>query len=137
VTYDDLRKSSQIICQVANRYRRGRFASPAPTLGHAIGFSRDREEELPRFTTTAVPHDIHSCRDLGLRLNQENVMIDHVGFSVSDYARAKAFYEKALAPLGYALDGDVGSRGTSRINRASFTKPQAPSAALIGIPPNA
>lgn len=30
-------------------------------------------------------------------------MIDHAGFSVSDYARAKAFYEKALAPLGYAL----------------------------------
>jgi catechol 2,3-dioxygenase-like lactoylglutathione lyase family enzyme len=30
-------------------------------------------------------------------------MIDHVGFSVSDYARAKAFYEQALAPLGYAL----------------------------------
>ena len=30
-------------------------------------------------------------------------MIDHVGFSVSDYARAKAFYEKALAPLGYTL----------------------------------
>ena len=28
-------------------------------------------------------------------------MIDHVGFSVSDYARAKAFYEQALAPLGY------------------------------------
>jgi len=30
-------------------------------------------------------------------------MIDHVGFSVSDYARAKAFYERALAPLGYTL----------------------------------
>ena len=30
-------------------------------------------------------------------------MIDHLGFSVSDYARAKAFYEKALAPLGYVL----------------------------------
>jgi catechol 2,3-dioxygenase-like lactoylglutathione lyase family enzyme len=30
-------------------------------------------------------------------------MIDHVGFPVSDYARAKAFYEKALAPLGYKL----------------------------------
>ena len=28
-------------------------------------------------------------------------MIDHVGFPVSDYARSKAFYEKALAPLGY------------------------------------
>jgi catechol 2,3-dioxygenase-like lactoylglutathione lyase family enzyme len=35
-------------------------------------------------------------------------MIDHVGFSVSDYARAKAFYERALAPLGYALVMEVG-----------------------------
>jgi catechol 2,3-dioxygenase-like lactoylglutathione lyase family enzyme len=26
-------------------------------------------------------------------------MIDHVGFSVSDYARAKAFYEMALAVM--------------------------------------
>jgi catechol 2,3-dioxygenase-like lactoylglutathione lyase family enzyme len=34
-------------------------------------------------------------------------MIDHVGFPVSDYARAKAFYEKALAPLGYALIKEV------------------------------
>jgi len=30
-------------------------------------------------------------------------MIDHIGFPVSDYARSKAFYEKALAPLGYAV----------------------------------
>ena len=30
-------------------------------------------------------------------------MIDHIGFPVSDYARSKAFYEKALAPLGYSL----------------------------------
>jgi catechol 2,3-dioxygenase-like lactoylglutathione lyase family enzyme len=30
-------------------------------------------------------------------------MIDHVGFSVSDYALAKAFYARALAPLGYTL----------------------------------
>jgi catechol 2,3-dioxygenase-like lactoylglutathione lyase family enzyme len=30
-------------------------------------------------------------------------MIDHLGFSVSDYERAKAFYGKALAPLGYSL----------------------------------
>ena len=30
-------------------------------------------------------------------------MIDHVGFSVSDYERAKAFYGAALAPLGYTL----------------------------------
>lgn len=35
-------------------------------------------------------------------------MIDHIGFSVSDYARAKAFYLKALAPLGYTLVMEVG-----------------------------
>jgi catechol 2,3-dioxygenase-like lactoylglutathione lyase family enzyme len=30
-------------------------------------------------------------------------VIDHVGFPVSDYERAKAFYRQALAPLGYEL----------------------------------
>ena len=34
-------------------------------------------------------------------------MIDHVGFSVSDYERAKAFYLAALAPLGYELVMEV------------------------------
>ncbi len=34
-------------------------------------------------------------------------MIDHVGFPVSDYPRAKAFYERALAPLGYTLIMEV------------------------------
>ena len=35
-------------------------------------------------------------------------MIDHLGIAVSDYNRAKSFYEKALAPLGYALVREVG-----------------------------
>jgi catechol 2,3-dioxygenase-like lactoylglutathione lyase family enzyme len=30
-------------------------------------------------------------------------MIDHLGFSVSDYERSKRFYLAALAPLGYTL----------------------------------
>jgi catechol 2,3-dioxygenase-like lactoylglutathione lyase family enzyme len=30
-------------------------------------------------------------------------MIDHIGFPVSDYERAKAFYGVALAPLDYVL----------------------------------
>lgn len=30
-------------------------------------------------------------------------MLDHVGFAVRDYARSKAFYEKALAPLGISV----------------------------------
>ena len=39
-------------------------------------------------------------------------MIDHVGFPVSDYARAKAFYEKALAPLGYSVIMEVTAEQT-------------------------
>jgi len=34
-------------------------------------------------------------------------MLDHVGFPVSDYKRSKAFYEKALAPLGYVVVMEV------------------------------
>jgi len=34
-------------------------------------------------------------------------MIDHVGIPVSDYARAKLFYQAALAPLGYSLIMEV------------------------------
>ena len=30
-------------------------------------------------------------------------MIDHMGFPVSDYVKYKAFYEQALAPLGYSV----------------------------------
>jgi predicted lactoylglutathione lyase len=33
-------------------------------------------------------------------------MIDHTSVSVSDYEKAKKFYKKALAPLGYELDKD-------------------------------
>ena len=34
-------------------------------------------------------------------------MIDHIGFPVADYARSKAFYASALAPLGYTLVMEV------------------------------
>ena len=30
-------------------------------------------------------------------------MIDHLGIAVADYGRSKAFYERALAPLGFVL----------------------------------
>jgi catechol 2,3-dioxygenase-like lactoylglutathione lyase family enzyme len=41
-------------------------------------------------------------------------MIDHVGFSVSDYTRAKAFYERALAPLGYTLIMEATAKETGQ-----------------------
>ncbi len=34
-------------------------------------------------------------------------MLDHIGFKVSDFATSKAFYKRALAPLGYALVMEV------------------------------
>ena len=54
-------------------------------------------------------------------------MIDHIGFPVSDYARAKAFYLKALAPLGYGLimevqqhDNDAPAAGFGRDGKPDF-----------------
>lgn len=43
-------------------------------------------------------------------------MLDHVGYPVSDFARSKAFYAAALAPLGYGLmmeitDAQTGGHG--------------------------
>ena len=42
-----------------------------------------------------------------IRYSPRCTMIDHIGFPVSDYARSKAFYLQALAPLGYALVMEV------------------------------
>jgi catechol 2,3-dioxygenase-like lactoylglutathione lyase family enzyme len=54
-------------------------------------------------------------------------MIDHVGFAVSDYERAKAFYAKALAPLGYTLVMQVGGDVTeSGFPAAGFGKDRKP-----------
>jgi catechol 2,3-dioxygenase-like lactoylglutathione lyase family enzyme len=39
-------------------------------------------------------------------------MIDHVGFSVSDYSRSKMFYERALKPLSYTLVMEATAQAT-------------------------
>jgi catechol 2,3-dioxygenase-like lactoylglutathione lyase family enzyme len=36
-------------------------------------------------------------------------ILDHIGINVSDYARSKAFYEKALSPLGITIVMEFGS----------------------------
>ena len=61
-------------------------------------------------------------------------MIDHVGFPVSDYARSKAFYEKALAPLGYTLIMEVTADQTESGSRAAgFGKQGKPDFWIGGI----
>ncbi len=39
-------------------------------------------------------------------------MIDHAGFAVSDLARSRAFYEAALAPLGWTCVMEIGPERT-------------------------
>ncbi len=36
-------------------------------------------------------------------------MIDHMSIPVKDFQKSKAFYEKALAPLGYTLQAELGA----------------------------
>ncbi|MCY7355023.1 MAG: VOC family protein [Lysobacter sp.] len=55
-------------------------------------------------------------------------MIDHVGFKVSDFERSKAFYTKALAPLGYGLLMEITPDMTGTDSRhAGFGKDRKPS----------
>ncbi len=53
-------------------------------------------------------------------------MFDHVGFPVRDYAAAKAFYEKALAPLGFAVQMEIGPEVTGGDSHCGFGSPGRP-----------
>ncbi len=46
-------------------------------------------------------------------------MLDHIGIPVSDYAAAKAFYERALAPLDIAMIMEVTPEETGDGSRAA------------------
>jgi catechol 2,3-dioxygenase-like lactoylglutathione lyase family enzyme len=47
-------------------------------------------------------------------------ILDHVGYPVSDYARAKAFYLAALAPIGVRLLMEIGKEITGEDEHAGF-----------------
>jgi catechol 2,3-dioxygenase-like lactoylglutathione lyase family enzyme len=47
------------------------------------------------------------------------IALDHLGIAVTDYARSKLFYEKALAPLGVTLLMEFAEAA------AAFGKPEA------------
>jgi len=50
-------------------------------------------------------------------------MIDHTGVSVSDFARSKAFYTKALSAIGYALLMEFTASETGHTDVAGFGEP--------------
>ncbi|HOV03595.1 MAG TPA: VOC family protein [Hyphomicrobiales bacterium] len=47
-------------------------------------------------------------------------LIDHISLNVADYERAKAFYARALAPLGFSLVIEVTAEMTGSIPSAGF-----------------
>jgi catechol 2,3-dioxygenase-like lactoylglutathione lyase family enzyme len=53
-------------------------------------------------------------------------MLDHIGFGVSDFARSKAFYERALAPLGYRVAMQVTPEETGGDAHAGFGDERKP-----------
>jgi catechol 2,3-dioxygenase-like lactoylglutathione lyase family enzyme len=53
-------------------------------------------------------------------------MLDHIGFPVSDYERAKRFYQAALAPLGITLLFEVTAAQTGSESHAGFGTPGRP-----------
>jgi catechol 2,3-dioxygenase-like lactoylglutathione lyase family enzyme len=53
-------------------------------------------------------------------------MIDHTGVVVADFARSKAFYEAALAPIGYALLLEFPAAVTGHTDVAGFGEPPKP-----------
>src|SRR5262249_880174 len=53
-------------------------------------------------------------------------MIDHTGVAVSDFAKAKAFYTRALAPIGYALLVEFPASDSGRTDVAGFGVPPKP-----------
>ena len=53
-------------------------------------------------------------------------MIDHIGFSVADLARSRAFYVAALAPLGYVPVMDLTREQTGSYEGTGFGSPGRP-----------
>jgi catechol 2,3-dioxygenase-like lactoylglutathione lyase family enzyme len=53
-------------------------------------------------------------------------MIDHTGVTVSDFTASKAFYEQALAPIGYAKLMELPASVTGHTDVAGFGEPPKP-----------
>jgi catechol 2,3-dioxygenase-like lactoylglutathione lyase family enzyme len=53
-------------------------------------------------------------------------MLDHIGITVSDYAKAKSFYQRALAPLGIDLVMEVTPEQSGAGSSAGFGSQEKP-----------
>lgn len=55
-------------------------------------------------------------------------MLDHLGFSVSDYAASRDFYRQALAPLGFGIVMEVTREMSGGYEGCGFGPPGRPPA---------
>ena len=63
-------------------------------------------------------------------------MIDHTGIIVSDYARSRAFYLNALAPIGYTLLLEFPKAVTGSVDVAGFGEAPKPDFWIHGATPD-
>lgn len=63
-------------------------------------------------------------------------MIDHAGVIVSNLGKSKSFYEKVLAPIGYALILELPASVTGHADVAGFGEPPKPDFWVSGGTPN-
>ncbi len=63
-------------------------------------------------------------------------MIDHTGLQVSNAAKSRAFYEAALAPLGYRVLNEVPTQYTGGAVVLGLGAPPAPDFWITGGTPN-
>src|SRR5262249_3641513 len=54
-----------------------------------------------RLRMPSAPGRVNPRAPFRLRDKGRLTMFDHIGLNVMDYAKSRAFYERALAPLGY------------------------------------
>jgi catechol 2,3-dioxygenase-like lactoylglutathione lyase family enzyme len=59
-------------------------------------------------------------------------MIDHTGIIVADFARSRAFYQQALAPIGYTLLAEFPAALTGSTDVAGFGEAPKPDFWLSG-----
>ena len=81
--------------------------------------SRTRRRSRSRWVSTAAGSDsvvTQACsrRILPRWIRQGAGMLDHIGLKVTDIKRSKAFYDKALEPLGVGVIMDVQAEGDRR-----------------------
>ena len=63
-------------------------------------------------------------------------MIDHTGLTVSDFRKSKAFYLRALAPIGYELIMELPAAETGDSDAAGFGTPPKPDFWITAGKPN-